>query len=188
MKQLNNEIPRIYVACLAAYNNGYLHGAWSMEHGAWSMEHGAWIDVTDTNAIYQAIHKMLAESPVEHAEEWAIHAYENFGSLYLDEHMSIDEVVKIADFISKYGELGTEILSHFGLEFEQAEKALEDTYYGAYESEIDFATNFFDDCYAHEIRDNLKFYIDYEAFARDLFLCDYFSIDVQGVKHIFSCC
>ncbi|WP_163535891.1 antirestriction protein ArdA, partial [Klebsiella pneumoniae] len=20
--------PRIYVACLAAYNNGYLHGAW----------------------------------------------------------------------------------------------------------------------------------------------------------------
>ncbi len=28
MTNLSDSNPRIYVACLAAYNNGYLHGAW----------------------------------------------------------------------------------------------------------------------------------------------------------------
>ena len=31
------EQPRIYVACLAAYNNGILHGAWIEATEAWSM-------------------------------------------------------------------------------------------------------------------------------------------------------
>ena len=31
------EQPRIYVACLAAYNNGILHGAWIEATDAWSM-------------------------------------------------------------------------------------------------------------------------------------------------------
>ena len=28
MTNVSDSNPRIYVACLAAYNNGYLHGAW----------------------------------------------------------------------------------------------------------------------------------------------------------------
>ena len=32
-----NTKPRIYVACLAAYNNGILHGAWIEATEAWSM-------------------------------------------------------------------------------------------------------------------------------------------------------
>ena len=28
MTNISDSNPRIYVACLAAYNNGYLHGAW----------------------------------------------------------------------------------------------------------------------------------------------------------------
>ncbi len=32
------EQPRIYVACLAAYNNGHLHGAWiDAAQDAWSI-------------------------------------------------------------------------------------------------------------------------------------------------------
>ena len=42
---------RIYVACLAAYNNGHLHGCW--------------IEVTDEAAIWQAVQDMLAASPIE---------------------------------------------------------------------------------------------------------------------------
>jgi antirestriction protein len=57
--------PRIYVACLSAYNNGYLHG--------W------WIDADqEPDALLSDIEEMLADSPMDDAEEWAIHDYENF--------------------------------------------------------------------------------------------------------------
>ena len=57
--------PRIYVACLAAYNNGQLHGAW--------------IDADQSaDAIHEEIRAMLASSPTPGAEEWAIHDYERF--------------------------------------------------------------------------------------------------------------
>ena len=56
---------RIYVACLAAYNNGILHGSW--------------IDATESpDAMMDAIQKMLGCSPIPNAEEWAIHDYEGF--------------------------------------------------------------------------------------------------------------
>ena len=56
---------RIYVACLAAYNNGHLHGEW--------------IEVTDEASIWEAVQAMLFTSPIEEdTEEWAIHDYEGF--------------------------------------------------------------------------------------------------------------
>ena len=48
------EHPRIYVACLAAYNNGILHGAWIEATEAWSM--------------WEATRNMLAKSPIPDAE------------------------------------------------------------------------------------------------------------------------
>jgi antirestriction protein len=52
--------PRIYVACLSAYNNGHLHG--------W------WIDADqEPDALWLDIEEMLADSPMDDAEEWAIH-------------------------------------------------------------------------------------------------------------------
>ena len=48
---------RIYVACLAAYNNGHLHGEW--------------INVTDEASIWEAVQAMLFASPIDEAEEWA---------------------------------------------------------------------------------------------------------------------
>jgi antirestriction protein len=59
--------PCIYVADLAAYNAGYLHGVWIECCPA------------DADAWQQAIDEMLAASPVgEDAEEWAIHDTENW--------------------------------------------------------------------------------------------------------------
>ena len=50
------DTPRIYVADLAAYNAGYLHGIW--------------IDATqEIENIWQQIRTMLAASPMENAEE-----------------------------------------------------------------------------------------------------------------------
>src|SRR4051794_6468221 len=65
--------PQIWVASLADYNNGTLHGAW--------------LDAAQDEADLQAgVVAMLATSPLtartgEQAEEWAIHDYQGFGAL-----------------------------------------------------------------------------------------------------------
>jgi antirestriction protein len=65
--------PRIYVACLAAYNSGTLHGTWiDATQGEW----GIWED----------IQKMLAASPILDAEEHAIHDYEGFEGARIEEY------------------------------------------------------------------------------------------------------
>lgn len=67
--------PRIYVACLAAYNRGCLYGAW--------------IPVEDDEAaVWLQINAMLAASPIAGAEEWVIHDYEGFGGVELAEYAS----------------------------------------------------------------------------------------------------
>lgn len=47
----------------------------------------------------------------------------------------------------------------------------------------DYAEELFDDCYAGQIPENLRSYIDYEAFARDLKF-DYTTVDFCGVKYL----
>ncbi|HAT8649762.1 TPA: antirestriction protein ArdA, partial [Legionella pneumophila] len=84
------DTPQIYIACLAAYNNGILHGEW--------------IDATqDVSTIYNEIHEMLANSPIEDAEEFAIHDFEGFGGTQIGEYDSINDVAELAFFIMKHG-------------------------------------------------------------------------------------
>ncbi|MFX9180936.1 antirestriction protein ArdA, partial [Acinetobacter baumannii] len=83
------ETPRIYVACLAAYNNGILHGAW--------------LDVTeDACAIWDGIAAMLAKSPVPDAEEWAIHDYEGFAGIRISEYEGIERIAELAGFLAEH--------------------------------------------------------------------------------------
>lgn len=59
-------------------------------------------------------------------------------------------------------------------------------YHGVYDNEVDFAYVIFDDCYKQVIPENLICYFDYVTLTRDLFMCDYFSIEADGKTHIFS--
>ena len=72
--------------------------------------------------------------------------------------------------MSEHGELGAEVASYCCGDIDQALSMLEDDYHGEYRSEKDFAESLFDDCYIHEIPEHLRFYIDYESFARDIFI------------------
>lgn len=88
---LQESAPRLYVACLCAYNNGHLHGCW--------------IDANqEPEAIWQEINNMLANSPMDNAQEWAIHDYENFSSLSLDEQHDIEELSQWAELISTHSD------------------------------------------------------------------------------------
>ena len=75
--------PRIYAACLSAYNNGHLHGSWIRA-------------AQDPDLIYDEIHQMLATSPSPQAEEWAIHDYEGFAPHEIDETDDIATLARIA--------------------------------------------------------------------------------------------
>jgi len=135
-------------------------------------------------AIYAEIQQMLAASPIPNAEEWAIHDYEDFGSYSLNEYEGISSVCEIAAFIEEHGELGIEVAAYLG-DLNSAQEALENNYHGEYDNELDFATNLFDDCYSNDLPENIKYYIDYEAFCRDIFISDYYSIEIAGKCHVF---
>ncbi|NHK27147.1 antirestriction protein ArdA [Parvularcula flava] len=147
-----HERPRIYVACLAAYNNGYLHGEW--------------IDATTQEEIMDAVRAMLAGSPVPDAEEWAIHDYEGFEGADIAEYASFKTVCALAGFIEEHGELGAKLYRHFGDDLCEARAAFED-YAGEYASAADFAEQLHDDA-GTEIPDSLRYYIDWQALARDM--------------------
>ena len=78
--------PRIYVACLASYNSGILHGAWFDAS-------------TDVDEMQAAINAVIESSPVPDAEEWAFHDYEGMGRL--EEYEDLDT---IAETIAAYEE------------------------------------------------------------------------------------
>lgn len=97
MTNLSDSNPRIYVSCFAAYNNGYLHGAW-----------------IDADEIRGEIAAMLARSPIERAEEYAIHDYEGFEGVTIKEYAGIATVARMGAFIAEHGALRAGLLEQFG--------------------------------------------------------------------------
>jgi len=161
--------PRIYVACLSAYNNGYLHG--------W------WIDADqEPDALWLDIEDMLADSPMDDAEEWAIHAYENFGPIHIDENEDIEKVCQWANLISEQKEDSGAIAAYIswaedvGLEVTTEE--FESRYCGHWKSGEDFAlkSNEIEEVYNwHQFEKEHHFWsmmIDWEKVGRELELSD----------------
>lgn len=164
--------PRIYVACLASYNNGILYGKW--------------IDANqDAEAIQAEVNAMLKASPMSDAEEWAIHDYEGFGEVRLSEWEGFERVAELAAFIEEHEALGEAVLSHFCGDIEQAREALGDNYCGEYRSLADFAQELTEE--STEIPESLRYYINYEAMARDMELNgDVFTVETGfEAVHIF---
>ncbi|WP_019602825.1 antirestriction protein ArdA [Teredinibacter turnerae] len=163
--------PRIYVADLAAYNNGKLHGVW--------------IDAAlELDDIQDAVAKMLKASPEGFAEEYAIHDYEGFGSYRVSEYEGLESVHEVACFIEEHEELGAELLAHFS-SIDEARTDIDENYAGCYESVADFAEELTED--SVQIPESLARYIDYNAMAYDMEVGgDIFTIELGHREvHIF---
>ncbi len=173
MTNLSDSNPRSYVACLAAYNNGYLHGAW--------------IDADrDADEIRNEIAAMLARSPIEHAEEYAIHDYEGFESVEISEYAGIDTVARMGAFIVEHGTLGAGLLAQFVGDMDQAKSTLEDCYHGQFASLADYMEELTTESVT--IPEVLRYYVDWQAMARDAEMSgDLFTIEAtHGEVHVFS--
>ena len=174
MTSATDSNPRIYVACLAAYNNGYLHGAW--------------IDADqDADDIRDEISAMLAHSPIRDAEEYAIHDYESFGGVTIHEYAGIDKVARMAAFIAEHGALGAGLLTHCDDDMDQAEAALRDCYHGQFTSLADFMEEVTTES-GVTIPEALRYYIGWEAMARDAEMCgEFFTVETAHDEvHVFS--
>ncbi len=144
---------RIYVADLAAYNNGKLHGVW--------------VNVCNAlDDILAEVHAMLDDSPEELAEEYAIHDYEGFDGYPVGEYEGIDNVHEIACFIEEHPKLAGGLLSQFNGNVDEARQAMEDGYCGCYSSVADYAQELTEE--TSLVPKQLAFYIDYERMGRDM--------------------
>ena len=167
--------PRIYVACLAAYNSGFLHGAWiDAAQEPWS--------------IYDDVKVMLAASPIGGAEEWAIHDYEGFGGVRIEEYTGFDRVSALASFVVEHGEIGAALLDYYSGDLDEAQQAITDRYMGEHSSLADYVQELTEE--TTTIPQPLRYYIDYQAMARDAELNgELFGISTTyDVVHVFAGC
>lgn len=146
------ESARIYVACLAAYNSGVLHGEW--------------IDLDecsfDKDAVLAEIQEMLSNSPKKNAEEWAIHDYEGLHNI--SQYEEIEEVCKQGELFDEYG-VAAKVLLPEVMSVEEAKNILEDGY-SIYESYEDYALEYVEDCLGLELPNFLV--VDWDRTGRDL--------------------
>lgn len=161
---------RIYVACLASYNCGILHDAWINAERS-------------VEAINLDIRKMFKASPIEGAEEYAVHDYEGFEGLSLTEYEIVQQIVEKAEFIAEHGRLGAELVNYFGC-LAEAREAIEERYLGEYKRLEDFVQESTENQY--DITEGLKYYIDYEAMARDWAIAIFWRSKRASRKSMFS--
>lgn len=149
--------PRIYVACLASYNNGILHGAW--------------IDAAqDADAIREEVAAMLAASPITGAEEWAIHDTDDFGGIRVGESEDFETVATLAELLVEYGDpfAAWYDTMHSGQDADEMRGAFTDAYVGEYDSPEDWAASWLEDTGSlADVPAYLRNYIDFAAYARD---------------------
>lgn len=119
---MTDKTPKIYVACLSAYNNGKLYGAW--------------IDCDrDALDIWAEIEEMLKNSPEPDAEEWAIHCYENWQGIEIGEHEDIERLAELAQMLAEHGAAFAVYYQYYSSD--ATEEDFTERYMGQYESEED---------------------------------------------------
>lgn len=197
----------IYVACLASYNAGILHGEWIDLEGK------------DTNEVHADIARILRASPcpnvrvdcpecdgqgsiigptlttqcdhcegrgtVPSAEEWAVHDYDGIPSSF-GEYPNLGELLEYVRLVDEHGDAWKAYVSNVG-EHYATEDGFTESYQGEYASPEDWAEQFLEDTGAiSEVPNNLRSYIDFSAYARDARLnSDVDFVEYEGTLYVF---
>lgn len=151
MVTTKTDTPRIWAGCLAAYNNGILHGEWID------------IDGLTADEIGEAVAAVLAASPIPGAEEHFIADYDGFGGMNLGEWESFERIAELGGAIEEYG---LDVVAAFHGNDPSADLAsIGDAYLGEWDSLADYVEDFHESCGTD--LGTLAAYIDWEKVARD---------------------
>lgn len=170
---MSDDAPRIYVASLADYNAGRLHGRW--------------IHATDTmDEIWAQIHRMLEGSHTPEAEEFAIHDHEGFWPAEVREYEPLEYVHRLALGIEKHGRAFAHWVVAAEPDDDLDEQLFLDQYTGRWDSMRDYASDLLDEIlenFEANIPEVLRPYIkcDIELFAQDLLVITSMTQDETGV-------
>ena len=168
---------RIYVASLSDYNAGRLHGEWIEAD-------------QDADEIQAAVSAMLEKSREPIAEEWAIHDFEGFEGIRIHEWESFETVSELASAIEEHGAAFAAFYDYQDQAdtVEECVTAFGEAYRGQWDSESDYAEQFAEDCgYLGELEDNpLRYCIDWNSYARDLFCGGFYSVDASPGVYVFE--
>lgn len=171
--------PRIYVASLSDYNAGRLHGEW--------------IDATqELEQLEEAVQEMLARSPSPGAEEYAVHDYEGFGRLHIDEYLPLGTIALLGAGIARHGRAFSAWAHTLdSAHLDENLDRFEDFYVGTFDSVTQFAEHELEawgvdleELGPEELRPYISF--DLEAYARDLSYDFRMESDDEGRVHAFD--
>jgi len=139
--------------------------------------HGCYIDATqDPEDIREEIENMLSESPLadteEPCEEYAVHCYENFQGVEIDEYESLEYISALAQALEQHGASFALYIDCLGLEdIEEALESFEDNYSGCFESIEDYAQDYYEQTGMLETIEKAglsRYHINWKSIAHDL--------------------
>ncbi len=199
--------PRIYVACLAAYNAGDLHGAWIDADQSADDIHAAvvaMLKASPENATCQWCGAVMLvtsgpvawDKPCTHsqhwpgnAEEWAIHDYEGFGELRLSEWESFERVSAIAAGIAEHGDAFTAWLAYDDSRDPADLDAFHNAYRGEWDSLRAYAEDWADSTGLNQLAEGTGspyITVDIDGLERDLDINLYTTATRNGTVHVFD--
>lgn len=174
------EGPAVYVACLAAYNSGTLHGYWV------NLE-----EASTAEAIRECIAYVLATSPALGAEEYAIHDSQGLPACLKGEWPDWQQVESFLDvFLSLDEEEGAAYVTACDLDYRVlTEDEFSASFCGFYDSPGDFAAEHAEESTGVDLDVWPFTCIDWEDAWRSQFECDSYHaefIKSRGAYAIFA--
>ena len=157
-------MPRIYLVSSERYNSS-------------KKDSGAWIDIKGSDTRKGILRRLRDELDLTSAEfdsgelDYAIHDYEDFLSLKINEHDTIGFIIQVVDLIERETNVDL-ILTLLGDGFcESLEAAVEfhnNNYVGEYTDIDDYVIELVEKGAFGEVPPALEFYIDNAALGRDM--------------------
>ena len=170
----NFTTPKIYVADLAAYNAGHLRGLW-----LYLPEYNDVDELMDEiDGLLNAWDYDLLDGMTGPVEEWAVHDHEGLPSSLAGEYPGRAGLRKMLYFVDLLEECRAPgaakyFVNHYaadrGRDPEEWLDYFRQAYRGTYDDPEDWAREYMEMTgMLDNMPDNLRWYFDYEAFARDV--------------------
>ena len=157
-----SDSPALYCGTYGKYNSGNFNGMW--------------VNVSTFDSYDDFKTFCLAIHADEEDPEIMCQDGENIPDSLCSESMGEKEFNNLLEYCELCDDYSVSAVDDF-LEWFSPEDLdrMPDAYAGVYDSEEDFARETVNDCYDLEkMMGNLADYFDYDALARDLFMCDYY--------------
>ena len=142
-----------YIACLASYNSGVLHGAWI------DLE-----EIGDVDDIQECIAWVMATSSEPGAEEYAVHDWAGVPRSMQAEWPNWGQTLPLIHAIAEHGE-AFEVWHSNAPDYNNDPADFQRDYVGSYDSGADFVREHYEEHYSDALTaiDELVFAIDWQA-------------------------